>query len=228
MVFISTITSAQRKKDVNAQPAQPVQLSPIEAKVKDLQTYPGVIEFYYDTKQDKVYFLFDKFDVEFLYIESLTAGVGSNDIGLDRNQLGRERIVKLERKGPKIFLVEPNYTFRAVSTNPSERKAVEEAFAQSVLWSFQISAEDTGKVLVDATDFLIQDAHDVVGTLRNTQQGSYSLDKTRSAIYLPRTKNFPQNSEFEVTLTFAGQPAGGGARLIPGRRARHRVRPLPR
>jgi hypothetical protein len=133
---------------------------------------------------------------------------------LDRNQLGRERVVKFQRKGPKIFLTEINLRYRAISENVAERKAVEEAFAQSVLFAFTVSAEENGKVLVDASDFFQQDAHDVIGTLRDTKQGSYSLDKSRSAFYLPRIKNFPQNSEFESTLTFTGNPSGDYIRSV--------------
>jgi len=188
--------------------------SPIEAKVAGMKRYPGYFEFYYDDKQDKVFLIIDKFDTEFLYVESLTAGIGSNDIGLDRNQLGSERVVKFERRGPKVLLTQLNYSYRAISDNQAERKAVEEAFAQSVLGGFTVAAEDNGKVLVEATDFLLQDAHDVTGRLRSSQQGNYTLDKTRSAFYLPRTKNFPQNSEFEVTLTFAGQPTGQFIRSV--------------
>ncbi|HNV29290.1 MAG TPA: DUF5117 domain-containing protein, partial [Cyclobacteriaceae bacterium] len=179
-----------------------------------MKKFPGYIEFYYDEKQDKVFLIIDKFNTEFLYVESLTAGVGSNDIGLDRNQLGRERVVKFDRRGPKVLLTELNYSYRAISNNAAEKKAVEEAFAQSVLWGFTVVAEEGGRVLVDASDFLLQDAHDVIGTLRSTQQGNYTLDKTRSAFYLPRTKNFPQNTEFEATLTFTGQPTGGFIRSV--------------
>ncbi|HEY5915936.1 MAG TPA: zinc-dependent metalloprotease, partial [Chryseolinea sp.] len=164
--------------------------------------------FYYDVKQDKILLAIDKFDTEFLHINSLTAGVGSNDIGLDRGQLGGERIVKFERRGPKVLMVEPNYRYRAISDNADEKRAVQEAFAQSVLWGFNVEAEDAGKVLVDASNFFLQDMHDVVKTLRSTNQGNYSLDKSRSAFYLPRIKNFPQNSEFEVTLTFTGDATG--------------------
>jgi hypothetical protein len=133
---------------------------------------------------------------------------------LDRGQLGGERVVKFEKRGPKVLLIEPNYRYRAISNNPDERKAVEEAFAHSVLWGFKVEIEEEGKVLVDATDFFMQDAHDVAGTLKSTGQGSYSVDKSRSAFYLPRTKNFPQNSEVELTLTFTGQPAGGYIRTV--------------
>jgi uncharacterized membrane protein len=137
-----------------------------------MKKFPGYIEFYYDEKQDKVYLIISKFDSEFLYVESLTAGIGSNDIGLDRNQLGRERVVKFDRRGPKVLLTELNYSYRAISNNPQERKAVEEAFAQSVLWGFTVLAEENGRVLVDATDFLLQDAHDVIGRTSQFSTGN--------------------------------------------------------
>jgi len=214
LFFLLTFSVFGQKKGATPIVQTATAQSPIEAKVAGMKKYPGYFEFYYDEKQDKVFLIIDKFDTEFLYVESLTAGIGSNDIGLDRNQLGSERVVKFERRGPKVLLTQLNYSYRAVSENEAERRAVQEAFAQSVLGGFTVAAEENGKVLVDATDFLLQDAHDVAGRLRSSQQGNYTLDKTRSAFYLPRTKNFPQNSEFEVTLTFAGQPTGQYIRSV--------------
>lgn len=213
----ATLTFAQKKKaSAEPTPQAPVAPSPsgIETKTAGMKKFAGYVEYYYDEKQDKIYLLIDKFDTEFLYVESLTAGIGSNDIGLDRNQLGRERVVKFERKGPKVLLSEINLGFRAISDNAMERKAVTDAFAYSVLWGFPVTAEDNGKVLVEASDFLMQDAHEVIGRLRSAQQGNYTLDKSRCAFYIPRTKNFPQNSEFEVTLTFTGQPTGEYIRSV--------------
>jgi len=213
LLAITSSTLAQRKKSL-ADQAAAVQPDAIQAKVAGMKSYSGYFEYYFDEKQDKLYLAIDKFNVEFLYINSLTAGVGSNDIGLDRGQLGDERIVKFDRRGPKILMVQPNYDYRAVTDNTEEKRAVEEAFAQSVLWGFKVEAEADGKVLVDASDFFLQDAHDVIGTLQSTQQGTYSLEKSRSAFYLPGTKNFPQNSEFEVTLTFTGQATGDHIRSV--------------
>lgn len=188
---------------------QQVQLATgLDARLASLQKQEGFIDFYYDNKQDKVYLLLDTFNQEFLYVNSLAAGIGSNDIGLDRGQLGGERIVKFDRRGPKVLLIEPNYRYRAISQNVDERQSVEEAFAQSVLWGFKVEAEEGNRVLIDATDFFLQDAHGVSETLKRTKQGSYKLDKDRSALYMPRTKNFPENTEFEATLTFAGQAEG--------------------
>lgn len=191
-----------------------VAAGPVAEKVKHMQSFPGFFNFYYDEKEDKIWLEADKMDREFLYVESLATGLGSNDIGLDRGQLGQERIVKFTRSGNKLLLVQSNYGFRAVSDNPSERQAVEEAFAQSVLWGFVIDKEENGKVLIDFTRFLLQDAHNVATTLKNAKQGTYRLDESRSALYLPRTKNFPENSEFEATLTFVGTPEGAWIRSV--------------
>lgn len=214
LAMFTSLSIYAQKKNQDTPQSTPAPSTPIDAKVAGLQKFSGFIDFYYDEKQDKIYLLIDKWDTELIYIESITAGVGSNDIGLDRNQLGAERIVKFERRGPKVLLTQPNYFYRAISNNSAEVKAVQESFATSVLWGFTIAAEGNGKVLVDASDFLMQDAHDVIGTLKSAQQGSYSLDKSRSAFYLPRTKNFPQNTEIETTLTCTGQSSGGYIRSV--------------
>jgi hypothetical protein len=212
LLIIAFATSAQKKKVDAQHPPQPS--SGLASKVSGMKHYPGYFDFYYDEKQDKVFLVIDKLDAEFLYVNSLPAGIGSNDIGLDRGQLAGTRIVKFQRIGPKVLMVQPNYRFRAITDNVDEQKAVEQAFAQSVLWGFTITAEESGKVLVDATDFYLQDARDVMGTLRSQQQGTYTIDKSRCAFYLPRTKNFPQNTEVEVTLTFTGQATGGFIRSV--------------
>lgn len=207
LCLLATLSFSQKKKKNEEPPTVQVQ-SGIQAKTAGMQKFEGYFPFYYDEKQDKIHLVIDKLDTEFLYVNSLSAGIGSNDIGLDRGQLGGERVVKFDKRGPKVLLIEPNYKYRAMSDNAMERRAVDQAFAQSVLWGFTVEAEEGGKVLVDATDFFLRDAHDVIGRLKDTKQGSYSLDKSKSALYLPRIKDFPQNSEFEATLTFTGQPAG--------------------
>jgi hypothetical protein len=131
-------------------------------------------------------------------------GLGSNPVGLDRGQLGSQRVVRFERTGPKVLLVEPNLDYRAVTDNPAEKRAVREAFASGVVWGFEVAAEsdDGESVLVDATDFVVRDAHGVVRRLKETEQGTFSLDESRSAPYLDNTKAFPDNTELEARLTF--------------------------
>lgn len=173
-----------------------------------LNNYKGFFNFWYDEVDDKIYLQVDNLDQEFLYVQSLTSGLGSNDIGLDRGQLGKRAIVKFQRAGNKLLLVQPNQDYRATTDNKLERRSVKQAFAKSVLFGFEIEEEDSNNFLIDFTPFLMQDAHGVAKRLKQKKQGSYKLDKTKSAIAIKRTKAFPENSEFEALLTFTGEPKG--------------------
>ncbi len=197
-----------------SQPATESQIPTITDKTAGMEKFSGYFNFYWDAKRGKIWLEIDKWETEFLYMNSLPAGVGSNDIGLDRGQIGDARIVQIVRSGPKILLLQPNYSYRAISSNPDERRAVQEAFAQSVLWGFEAAAEENGRTLIDASDFYLRDAHDVIGALKRANQGGFKLDPSRSAFYLHRTKNFPRNSEVEVTLTFTGDSPGQYVRQV--------------
>jgi hypothetical protein len=185
-------------------------LPSIEEKTKDLKKYEGFFNFYWDENTGKLFLEVSRLDSEFLYVTSLPAGLGSNDIGLDRGLSGGGRVVKFSKTGRKIFLVQPNYDYRALSNDPAEKRAVEQSFAQSTLWGFIAEAETGDRYLVDATDFLLRDAMQVVNRIKSSQQGNYSLDKTRSAVYLPYTKSFPFNAEFETTVTFTNSDGNTG------------------
>jgi hypothetical protein len=174
----------------------------------------GFIPFYLDEEKGKIYLEIDKLEWEFLYVNSLTAGVGSNDIGLDRGQLGDTRIVEFRKSGNKLFLVHKNYDFRAYSDNPAEVQSVKDAFAESILWGFEIAQKDGDKLIVDATNFYLQDVHGVAETLTRSRQGSFRADASRSGLYYPMTKNFPQNTEVEMTITLTGQATGGNLRSV--------------
>jgi len=186
----------------------------LSEKVAGMEKFPGFFPFYWDNKTGKIWLEIDKWNSEFLYVESLPAGIGSNDIGLDRGQLGSSAIVRFDRTGPRVLLVAPNYDFRAVSNDADERLAVKDAFAESTLWGFEVAAEEGNRVLVDATNFFLRDVHQVTNTLQRNQQGTYRLDPTRSAFYLPNTRNFPLNTEVETTLTFTGDPTGQFVRQV--------------
>ena len=180
----------------------------IADKTKEMTAMPGYFPMYYDAKTGHVFLEVSRWNNDFLYVNSLPAGVGSNDIGLDRGQIGGSMVVRFERFGPKVLLVQPNQNYRAVTNDAQERRAVEESFAQSVIWGFTVEAEEGSRVLIDATSFFLRDAHDIPETLDHEKQGNYSLDEKRSAIYPDRTKNFPRNTEVEALLTFAGKDSG--------------------
>lgn len=180
----------------------------LEQKTQGLKKFEGYFNFFWDEKTGHILLEVDKLNTEFLYVNSLPAGVGSNDLGLDRGQIGGSRIVKFIKSGPKILLVQPNYDYRAISNNPDELKSVEEAFAQSVIWGFKAAAAKGDTVLIDFTPFLLHDSHHLAQRLSGSGQGEYSLDDTRSAVYLPNTKSFPENSEFEAIITLTGKAKG--------------------
>ena len=180
----------------------------IQQKTQGMQAYDGYFPFYWDAKEGKVWLEIGQLDTPFLYYTTLAAGAGSNDIGLDRGRLSQSRVMEFRRSGPKVLMIEPNQTYRAVTDDPNERAAVAESFAESVLAGFTVAAEEGGRLLVDASDFFLSDVYGVSDMIKGTQQGNFSVDKARSAFYLPRTKNFPKNTEIELTLTFTGQDAG--------------------
>ena len=181
---------------------------------KTVTKHEGYVTFYYDESTDKIFLQIENFEQEFLYVNSLSEGIGSNDIGLDRGQLGNTRIVKFMKAGNKLLLIQPNQDYRAITDNLEEKKSVEQAFAKSVIHGFVIKETNQGKYLVDATSFFMRDAHGVQGRLSVRKQGSYSLDKSRSAISLERTKAFPKNVEFDVMLTFKGSPKSSNIRSV--------------
>ena len=156
----------------------------------------------------------DKIDHEFLYVSSLATGVGSNDIGLDRGQLGSERLVKFIKRGNKLLLIQPNLYYRAETENLSEKKSVDQAFAKSVLFGFEIIDKYEDSYKIDFTSFLKYDRHGVAKTLKNKNQGSYSVDLSKSSIEMFNTKAFPRNVEFEALLTFSGDAKGNLVRSV--------------
>src|SRR5437764_7861716 len=213
---------------------QPKLTTAIETKTSKLQKLDGYIPLYWDAENGKLFMTISRFGEELIYQYSLPAGICSNPIGLDRGLLGQTQIVTFDRVGPKVLMTATNYHFRALSSDEAERRAVAGSFARSVMWSFKVEASDATSVLVDATDFFLSDQQGITRTLRQTQQGSYSLDRNRSAIYLPRTKAFPKNSEIEAVLTFQASDRPGpyvsGVTPIPDSvtvRAHHSFVELP-
>lgn len=180
----------------------------IAEKTAGLRKLNGFYPLYWDEKGGNLFLEIERMGEEFLFYTSLAAGLGSNDIGLDRNQLGQERLVRFERVGPKILLVERNLKFRAISNDAAERRAVEDAFAASTLWGFPVAAEEGASVLIDLTPFVLRDAHGAAAQIRESKEGVYRVDGSRSAVHLDRTRAFPDNTEVEVSLTFTGEPAG--------------------
>ena len=213
LIICSLTAQAQRSKKKNVT-VQETKLNMLQSKAL---AYQGFFDFYYEENSGKVFLKVNKerqIDTEFLYINSLSAGIGSNDIGLDRGQLGDERVVYFSKAGNKLLLIQPNLKYRASTENALEKQSVKEAFAESVLFGFPIVETSSAEYLIEMTPFLMQDTHGVSQRLKRSKQGSFKLDKSRSAVSLDRTKAFPKNIELDVLLTFAGQAEGGWIRSV--------------
>ncbi|HEY6107389.1 MAG TPA: zinc-dependent metalloprotease, partial [Gemmatimonadales bacterium] len=122
--------------------------------------------------------------------------------------IGQEQIARFERVGPRVLLVLQNPQFRALSDNAALVRSVNESFPRSTVAGFEIQAEEGGRLLVDATPFVLGDLTDVRSALRGSNQGTFQIDRDRSTIFLPRTKAFPRNTEIEATLTFTSDQPG--------------------
>ena len=186
--------------------------------------WEGFFTLYWEDSSGSLYWEIDKLGTEFLYQISMGSGLGSNPVGIDRGQLRGTHILEPRRIGPRVLLMEPNYRFRARSDNPMEAQAVRDAFAPSVHWGFDIVAETGDRVLVDATEFFLRDARGVVEQIAQRNQGRFELDRSRSAIHLPATRSFPDNTEVEAILTFTSAEPGG---TRPGRGGDRRCHHAP-
>ncbi|TDR16770.1 zinc-dependent metalloprotease [Marinicella litoralis] len=174
----------------------------------DMQKHSGFVDFYWDETSGKIYLEIAQFNTDLLYVYYLQSGVGSNDIGLDRGQIGGYSLVQFKRLGHKVMMVEPNQSYRAYSDNAAERQAVEDGFAQSVLWGGAVMAQSDGHVLVDWTDYLLRDSQGITDRLAQMNEGQFTVDGNRSAIFMDNSKNFPENTEFEALITLQGSKPG--------------------
>jgi hypothetical protein len=198
LVFVSVLSCA---KDIKG-------FISIKAFTENMQFQDGFFDFYYQIETDKIFLKIDKFEQPFLFQSSMPQGIGSNDIGLDRGQLGDTRLVKFERFGNKVLLKQLNTQYRASSSNIAEQASIDEAFADSVIAGFTVVAIDDDTVVIDYTDFLLSDIHQISQRLTGTDQGRYNIDPKRSGVYLKRSKAFPDNTELEALVTFGGSEPG--------------------
>jgi hypothetical protein len=198
---------------VTAVQAQEEGLPTIEAHTEGMTRIDGFLPMYWDESAGTLWLEIGRWNEELLHYSSLPAGLGQNDIGLNRGDLGGRHVVVFQRVGPKVLMEEPNYRYRAISDDALERRSVDDGFPTSILWGFEAEAETGDRVLVDATAFLMTDWAGVESSLE-PGQGSWSLDRARSAVFMPRTRGFPSNTEIEVTLTFTSSNPGGLVRSV--------------
>jgi hypothetical protein len=179
------------------------------------QSFEGFFDFRFEESTGKMLLKLPALDQEFLLVNAYGTGLGSNDIGMDRGKLIDTRIVKWQKQGDRILLVQPNTFYRAQSTtNAAEKASVAEAFAFSVLYGTKIEKTENGVIYIDIAPFLMDDVNMLAQALKDQKQGSFKLEKSRSAIFLDNTHAFPDNCEFESILTFTGEATGRYLRSV--------------
>ena len=192
--------------------------SSIAAKTAAMEKRDGFIPLYLDNNQGKIYLEIPRDSARALMFVSLATGLGSNPIGLDRGANGDSYIARFDRSGDHVLVVFENWSYRSSATdNPAHARTVLEAFPPSTTASLPIIAQENGRLLVDATEFVMRDWNDVTGTLTASNEGSYAIARERSTIYRPYTKSFPENTEIDVALTFATTGRAGRtiASIVP-------------
>ncbi len=207
-LLLAAIPAALCSGPAVAAPAAAPAAKSLQDVTQGLAAQPGFIDLWRDTAQGRVLLGVSALDQPFLLMSSLPYALGSNDVGLDRRQSGEVKLVRFQKHGNRLFLVQDNTRYVAASADADERAAVAESFAGAVLWAGDILASDGARHLVDFSSFLLADQHGVAARLAETRQGGYSVDPKRSAVLAADAKVFPGNVEMEALLTFQGPGQG--------------------
>ena len=180
----------------------------VESVLLNTQEMPGFIPLHWDSEEGRLYADISDIEGPFIYYNGLSHGLGSNDLGLDRGRLGDTFLVEFRKVGKKVFLAALNTKYTARSEDAQERRAVTEAFAESIIWGFAVVEASPDSLVIDLTDFALSDATGIADLLAARGEGSFNIDESRSAIYTPKTKSFPDNTEIDATLTLVGKSKG--------------------
>ncbi|MCB2098917.1 MAG: zinc-dependent metalloprotease [Parvularculaceae bacterium] len=152
----------------------------------------------------------DGVSLRVIHSAGLTAGLGSNPVGLDRGYADSGRVIAFRRVGAKVIIEQENWNYRASADNALEKAAVRQSFANSFLWAGEVAEErPSGAYTVDIASFLTSDVLDLRGALTRGGQGAYSFDKDRSFVEASSLLVFPDNVEIDAHVTLEADKAGG-------------------
>ena len=173
----------------------------------------GFFDLHVDEETNKIYAKLPKADetgvmLRFIHAARLTAGLGSNPVGLDRGWGEGGRVVVIRQMGDKIILEQENLSYRASPENPLEERAVRESFARSFLATLPIKDKRADGIIVDLTDFLTADSLNLVQYLKDADQGSFSVAKDRTFVDVDNSFAFPDNVEIDVFFTLTSNDPG--------------------
>lgn len=210
-----------RSAPVKAQATTTPVASSIAARTAGMDRRDGFLPIYLDARQGRILLEIPRDSTRALCLITQATGLGSNPIGIDRGSSGATYVARFDRDGDRVLFVLENWSYRSSSGNPDHARSVSEAFPPSTVASMPLLADESGRLLVDATDMVMRDWNDVAATLAQYRQGTYTVARDRSTVYRPNTKGFPDNTEIDVALTFAttGRPGGTVEAIVPDGRA---------
>ena len=219
--FLSVVLGASLLVACSGEPAERITVSASSEAFSDaisgLQHAPGFFDIY--AGDNKVLAALpapdeDGLVLSMIYASGLTAGLGSNPIGLDRGAFDAGVILNFRKIDNKIIAEQENTRYRATADRPLEKKAVRESFARSFLWAGEIIEEGAdGSLLVDLSSFLTRDHFGVVSSIKNNPRGgAYSLVGDRSFPDTSAALAFPDNVELDAFLTLSSSAPGSEAR----------------
>lgn len=188
--------------------AQAAVVTGIASRAQGMERREGFVTVYLDRAQGKLFLELPHDSLRVLAFFTLATGLGSNPIGLDRGANGPNHVARFVRDGNRVLVVFENWAYRSSSANHAHVRSVEESFPPSTVAALPLVAEEGGRLLVDATDFVIRDWIGVPQALTDAHQGSYALARDRSGVHAARTVAFPENTELDASLTFttSGRP----------------------
>jgi len=173
----------------------------------------GVFNLHVNQKTNKIYARLPKagedgVSLRLIHSARLTAGLGSNPVGLDRGWGEGGRVIAFRRMGDKIIVEEENLRYRADVNNPLEARAVKESFARSFMASLPIIDDASDGTVVDLTGFLEADSLNLVQYLKDAGQGSFKVQSDRTFVDTSQALAFPDNVEIDVFFTLSSSDAG--------------------
>jgi hypothetical protein len=194
----------------------------IAERTRGMERRDGFIPLWIDPRDGRLFLEVPRDSLRTLLFAEQSTGLGSNPIGIDRAANGPSFVARFERVGRSVHVVLENWSYRGSSQrDPKLEQTVRESFPHSTIAALPVLAEEGDRVLVDATDFAVRDWMDNAGTLARSNEGSYAVARDRSGVYVPNTRAFPDNSEIDVSLTFAasGRPGRTVESIVPDGRA---------
>ncbi|MFC9430938.1 zinc-dependent metalloprotease [Streptomyces sp. NPDC056987] len=154
-----------------------------------------------------------RFDEPFLLTASLSHGVGSSLLAVDRGKAGKVKAAVFRRIAGRVVLVQRNKHHLATGDAAAVR-AGEESFATSVLWSAPALSERDGAVVVDATGLALLDLHGVAGQLAALEQGAHEVDPAASFPLPDEARQGARGVRLPALLTFRGSSPGAAVRAV--------------